>query len=479
MPSVRVSACLIAAVLLVTAFALRVGAQAKPPAQAAAAAPAQPPWPTVDEIRETLKTRLNGHPGLGIVVGLLDVSGKRVIVTAGTAGESATRPLDGKTVFEIGSMTKVFTALLLAEMAQRREVALTDPVSKLVPPSARIPAHGMKVITLADLATHTSGLPRLPTNLDIKDPENPYVDYGAAQMFEFLSTYQLTRDPGEQYEYSNFGAGLLGHVLGLREKTTYEQALIARVLTPLGLRDTRITLTPQQSARLAVAHGPGGAPTPHWDLNALAGAGALRSTADDLLSFLEANLVPTSRRLGTAIAQTHVTRHSATSKDQTIGLGWHIRRTASSEIIWHNGATGGSHVFMGLNQAKGVAVVVLHNGATSIDDIGAHLLDPAMTLANVKAAKPHMPITLPPGVLERYAGEYAMTPTVLLTVTVDAGRLFVQLPKQSRARAYPESETAFFLNVADAQIDFTKDESGAITGLVLHQGGRDAVGKRK
>jgi CubicO group peptidase (beta-lactamase class C family) len=478
MPIVRVSAVLLLAALLPVVLVVHLGAQAKPPAQAPAAA-ATPLWPPSAEIQTILKARLNSHPGLGIVVGLVDASGKRTIVTSGTAGESATRPLDGRTEFEIGSTTKVFTALLLAEMVRRGEVALTDPAAKFAPPTSRIPARGTQQITLADLATHTSGLPRLPTNFQPKDPENPYADFGVTQLYEFLSTYQLPRDIGQQYEYSNLGAGLLGHVLALRAKTTYELALTSRVLTPLGLRDTRITLTPEQSVRLAVGHGPGGAPAASWDLNAMAGAGALRSTTDDMLTFLEANLAPSPRRLGPAIAQTHVTRHSADGKDQSIALGWHIRKTPTSEITWHNGATGGYHVFMGFNKAKAIAVVVLHNGATGIDDIGAHLLDPAMTLANIKAARPHSAITLPAGLMERYAGEYAMAPTVILTVTVDAGRLFIQLPGQQRVQAFPQSETAFFLKVVDAQIDFVKDDAGAVTGLVLHQNGRDAAGKRK
>src|SRR5208283_4407870 len=120
------------------------------------------------------------------------------------------RALDGDTVFEIGSITKVFTALLLADMAQRGEVALTDPVSKYLPKGVKMPGRNGHAIMLQDLATHTSGLPRLPSNMKPKDFMNPYADYTPELLYQFLSSYELPRDPGSKWEYSNLGAGLLG-----------------------------------------------------------------------------------------------------------------------------------------------------------------------------------------------------------------------------------------------------------------------------
>ena len=121
-------------------------------------------------------------------------------------GQSGTgRPLDGNTVFEIGSISKVFTALVLADMVRKGELALEDPVAKYLPDTVKVPARNGRQITLLDLATQSSGLPRMPTNFTPKDPANPYADYTIRQLYDFLSGYQLPRDPGERYEYSNLG----------------------------------------------------------------------------------------------------------------------------------------------------------------------------------------------------------------------------------------------------------------------------------
>ena len=176
--------------------------------------------PSNDEVRAILANRIDvQHQGVGIVVGLIDRHGRR-IVAHGTFDKD-TRPVNGDTLFEIGSATKVFTSLLLAEAVKRGEVALDDPVAKYLPSSVKVPERGGRKITLLDLATHTSGLPRLPLNMNPKDASNPYADYTVQQMYEFLASYTLPRDPGSMYEYSNLGGGLLGHVLALRAWMDY------------------------------------------------------------------------------------------------------------------------------------------------------------------------------------------------------------------------------------------------------------------
>ena len=454
---------------------------AKAPAGVAAAS-----FPPTDELRQLLQARLGDHPGLGIVVGLLDAAGKRTIVTAGSAGEAAKRPLDGDTLFEIGSVTKVITSALLAEMAQRGDVSLEDPVAKYLPAGVRVPTRGDRQITLADLATHTSGLPRLPGNLDPRDPDNPYADYSAKQMYDFLSSYELTRDIGAQYEYSNLGGGLLGHALARRAGASYEAILTTRVLAPLGMRSTGITLSPALQARMAVGHTTLGYPTENWDFPTLAGAGALRSTANDMLTFLAANMAHGTGRLATALQQMQVARHDAGAPqpgrpEMHVGLGWHIRKIADGELIWHNGGTYGFHSIIGFDPKKRTGVVVLHNSGGVIDDIGFHLLDATIPLAAPKPIKPQLrkEVAVAADRLAPYAGRYQLSPLASITVTVDRGIVCIQLTGQSKVRAYPESETAFFLKVVDAQIGFTKDASGAVTGLVLHQNGRDVTGKRE
>lgn len=221
---------------------------------AIAQAKSSPTMPTNDEIRSILVDRIDKqHQSVGIVVGVIDSSGRR-IVSYGNLDSGDKRAVDGNTIFEIGSITKVFTSLLLADMVERKEVALTDPVSKYLPAEVKMPERNGRQITLEDLSTHTSGLPRLPSNMKPKDPANPYADYSVEQMYQFLSGYQLTRDPGSQYEYSNLGGGLLGHVLARRAGTDYGTLVRTRICEPLGMNDTRITLSPEEKARFATGY---------------------------------------------------------------------------------------------------------------------------------------------------------------------------------------------------------------------------------
>ena len=166
-------------------------------------------------------------------------------------------------------------------MVQKNEVKLEDPADRFVPTGVTIPEHDGKKITLADLDTHTSGLPRMPSNFSPKDPANPYADYTAAKLYQFLSSYQLQRDPGAHWAYSNLGMGLLGQLLSQRAATDYEALLKARVLAPLRLDSTTITLTDQERARLAPGHDSSLKPAANWDLGVFDGAGGLRSTAND------------------------------------------------------------------------------------------------------------------------------------------------------------------------------------------------------
>ena len=254
------------------------------------------------EIRNILVDRIDvQHESVGIVVGVVSPEGRR-LVAYGSLDEGDPRPLNGDTVFEIGSITKVFTSLLLADMVQRREVSLDDPVARYLPSTVEMPELKGRSITLVDLATHTSGLPRLPSNMSPKDPNNPYADYSVEQLYQFLSYYPLTRDPGSQYEYSNLGFGLLGHTLARRADMDYEALVRSRICDLLRMENTRVTLAPEMETRLAVGHDAELKPVENWDVPTLAGAGALRSTANDLLTFLAANLGITKSPLAPSMA---------------------------------------------------------------------------------------------------------------------------------------------------------------------------------
>ena len=314
---------------------------------AAAAAQSPSPIPSDEEIRKILVQRIDdAKQSVGIVVGVIEPKGRR-IVSYGALAQGDTGPLDGDTVFEIGSITKVFTSLLLSDMVQREELALNDPIGKYLPSEVRVPERGGRAIALQDLSTHTSGLPRMPTNFSPKDAANPYADYSVEQMYQFLSGYTLTRDIGAQYEYSNLGGGLLGHVLTRRAGMDYESLVRSRITTPLNMTSTRIALSPELQMRLAKGHNERLVPVSNWDLPTLAGAGALRSTANDLLNFLAVPLGYTASPLAPAMARMLSVRRPTGTPGLDVALAWHIFTRNGNDLIWHNGGTGGYRSFIG------------------------------------------------------------------------------------------------------------------------------------
>jgi CubicO group peptidase (beta-lactamase class C family) len=435
--------------------------------------------PSDDAIRKILVERIDTfHQGVGIVVGVIDEHGRR-IVAYGKLNQGDERPLNGDTIFEIGSVTKVFTSLVLADMVQRGEVALSDPVAKFLPANVKVPERGGRVITLVDLSTHRSGLPRMPSNFQPKDPANPYADYTVEQLYQFLSGYPLTRDIGSQFEYSNVGGGLLGLALARRAGTDYEALVRSRITTPLGMESTGITLTPGMKTRLAVGHDPHLKPVPNWDLPALGGAGALRSTANDMLTFLAANLGYVKSPLASAMASMlAVRRPTGIPQFSEIGLAWLISKPSDRELAWHNGGTGGYRSFVGYDAKNRVGIVVLSNTFTGpgVDDIGLHLLDSHAPL--LAAPKEHKQVTVNPKIFDGYVGLYQLAPNFILKITREGDQLFAQATGQGKAEIYPESEREFFYKIVDAQITFQTDANGRAASLTLHQNGANMPAKR-
>jgi CubicO group peptidase (beta-lactamase class C family) len=404
----------------------------------------------------------------GIVVGLIDENGPRVFAW-GSCERKEGAAVDGDTVFEIGSITKVFTALLLQEMVSRGEVSLDDPISRFLPANVKAPTRNSKQITLLDLATHTSGLPRLPDNMSawylLNHADNPYAGYSSTQLYECLLGYKLTRDIGSQYEYSNLGFGLLGHLLALKAGTNYESLILRRICEPLRMTNTCFTLTPERKAHLAPGHSTSGKPVANWDFSCLAGCGAIRSTANDMLKFLAASMGVEHSPVSEQLASMQAPRRDA-GLGQKVGLGWHIN---TDGIVWHNGGTGGYRSYLGFNRQARRGVVVLGNSAADVDGLGLFILGPARqhTVARVDSA-----------IFDKYVGKYKLGSRATFTITRDGEKLFAQLTGQQRFEIFPESETKFFYKVVDAQLTFFKDKAGVVTHLVLHQNGLDQEAKK-
>jgi serine-type D-Ala-D-Ala carboxypeptidase/endopeptidase len=412
--------------------------------------------------------------GTGIVVGISSPQGRRV-VSYGTLRVQDRRKVDGTTVFEIASLTKVFTALVLADMAARKQVTLDAPVGACLPAAVRVPEHGGKPITLVDLATHSSGLPLRPSNLASQTALNKYAGYTVAQLYQGLADFKLTRDPGSAFEYSNWGFGLLGNALGHCAGKSYADLLAERVTKPLNMRDTMFVPSSALRSRLATPYDGKLQPVPNETTGALDAAGGLYSTVDDLLNFIELFLGHGPRPLVAAGATMLEPRRPGDGPDTRMGLGWRVTTARDVTTMWSSGRADGYRAFMGFDPRQRVAVVALTNAATNVgvDDIGWHVLDPSVTLI-----RQHPRIAVSADVLERYVGRYKFDDGVVMTVVREADHLVVQMTGQGPSAIFAGAPREFFPEDIEAQFVFAESGSAPPQSLVLNQDGQSYKAQR-
>jgi CubicO group peptidase (beta-lactamase class C family) len=420
------------------------------------------------------------------VVGVLGPDGQRIV--AGGTGAGA--KFDRSTLFEIGSISKVFTALLLADMVNKGEVSLDDPAAKYLPAGHKLPERNGRKITLRDLSTHRSGLPRMDDIMQpINSPDGPFADYDEKRLLAFLDRHELTRDPGSEWEYSNLGVGLLGYLLARAAHTDYETLLRERITRPLRMNDTMITLPPLYAARLAPGFDAYMRPVKPWGCAILAGCGGIRSSAADMLTFAAAVIDPKS-----SIAPMVKTMLSVRvpSNDPRVdqALGWQILHPAPGrEVLQHSGQTGGYRAMLALEPIRGTAAIALSNSAVepSTVDLVQHILlgRPAAPTPAVPPAPPpptqRTEISLSAEQLEKVVGRYDFGSSIIVAITREGTVLRAQRQGVAHAPAlqiFPEAPLAFFRKAVDAQIQFTTDANGEMTGAELSQGGRLLTGKR-
>jgi CubicO group peptidase (beta-lactamase class C family) len=372
---------------------------------------------------------------------------------------------------------------------------LDDPLEGYLPPSVSVPSRNGRQITLVELATHSPALPREVGSHWPNDLADTYADITPDLLYAFLSSHELRRDPGAEFEYSNVGFMLRSDALTRRAgAASYEALIRPRVLDPLGLSDTRVSLTPSMRGRLVLGHDQSAAVVPSWHLHrTLAGSHALRSTANDLLTWVAANMAAdldsTRSSLSLALRTTHVRRRGG-PPGQDIGLAWNRRALPVGDtIVSKNGSSGGYRAFVAYVPARRTGVVLLANSRIVADDIAVHLLAPEVPLA-----PPELPswvgleaVTLPSAVLDSYVGEYALSPGfhiilrrvrdgLALKPTGDPTGQPMRLT--TAERLFAEWEDEFFLKVVDARISFQRDSAGRVNGLVLRQGGQERVATR-
>ncbi|HPQ39396.1 MAG TPA: serine hydrolase [bacterium] len=547
-----------------------------------------------EPVQAEIQRRLDADKYTGLAIGIVDSDGTHYCFY-GKKQQDPPDPPDADTMYEIGSITKVFTAILLADQCRRTDLTLDDPIRKYLPPGTSVPTRNGKEITLKHLVTHTSGLPRMPDNFKPADPRNPFADYSTEMMLAFLSNCTLERDIGAEVAYSNFGVGLLGYILEQVTGQSYETLVKERITGPLGMTHTGIHLSPEMKKSLAPGYAYGMA-VPNWDIVSLAGAGALRSSVRDMCRFIAANMGLYETDLLPILQQTHQPVKALPIPDMEVGLAWHIRSKDDVRVIWHNGGTGGYRSFAGFLAGGNRGVVVLGNSAESVDDIGFHLLfsgfelketQPAasVTLKKYMAEKPPADaiaafktfwethkealeysehrinllgyrymengemdkalavfqlntemspdsanvwdslgeawknkgqkeksiaaytealkrnpkmasarkmltelgvnpddvipkVTVPAEILKKYVGEYELAPGFTITIRLEGDQLIQQATGQDAYPIFPASETRFYLKVVDAQMAFHTDDTGAVTGMTLYQGGQELPGKK-
>ncbi len=342
---------------------------------------AQPILP--EEVLREAEKRIADEIYPGLVIGIVDQTGSQIIAFGAKShhGES----VDEHTVFEIGSITKTFNGIMLAYLDLADSLKINDPVSKYLPDDVTMPSRDNTEITLGHLADHTSALPRLPDNMLPSNPMDPYADYSDELLYAFLSAHTLRRDIGAEYEYSNFAQGLLGHVLARRMGMSYEDLVLDLIAGPLGMQDTRIALSRRMQENLATGHHEG-SHMPGWHFDAMAGAGAIRSTASDMLYYLAANLGHLESPLFPAMKLSHEQRHNKAGTI-SVGLGWHIIDGAYGAIYSHGGGTGGYRTFAGFVKETGRGVIVMTNTTADADDIALFLLG---GIPEMRTIRPHI-----------------------------------------------------------------------------------------
>jgi D-alanyl-D-alanine-carboxypeptidase/D-alanyl-D-alanine-endopeptidase len=419
-------------------------------------------------LEEKIKQRVEFGETPGIVVGIFE-NGKTNYYAFGVANLETQEPVTSKTLFEIGSITKTFTASMAALLSERKQINFSDPAQKYLPANMILPQYNGKAITIEHLATAHSGLPRMPLNFRPQDTANPYIDYREDDLAYFISKFELSRDPGSEYEYSNLGMGLLGYILTRVTSKPYSKLVEELVTKPLGMNSTFIS--GMRHAKPLASGYADKLPMKAWtwnDESVMAGAGGLVSNAEDMMKYLEAQLNP-SAPMAAAFALTHQPKLKAGT--MKIGYGWHVR---DDQVIWHNGGTGGFRSFAGFDPSKNKAVVVLTNSTSGADDLGFHLLNDQYSLKELKK-----PVVVESQVLREYVGNYEVNAGFAITVTLENEGLCIQATGQPRVNIYPESESRFYLKAVNAQIEFKRNTTTQrVDQLVLYQNGAEIVGKK-
>ncbi len=329
-----------------------------------------------DSIIAIIEREVANKRSKSIIVGIVDINGRQIF-SAGVKDDKNQQKPDGNTVYEIGSIGKLFTALAMAEMSLKNELNYNDPIATFLPKTVKTPTRNGKEISLLNLSTNRSGLPRLQFNLDPKSLDDPWADYTVSQLYEYVSSVELNRDINSKWQYSNIGYGLLGHILSLVAHKDYETLVKQKICAPLKMKNTFVTFSSKQYPNIATGYSEYGKQVNGWSWGnqTLAGSGSLRSTANDLLNFAAANVGLYETDLSKAIELTHINQGKKDGNDGFVTMGWTIMSEDNQQILWKDGGTFGCRSFIGIDKKNKYGIVILSNTDNPVTDIGLHILD--------------------------------------------------------------------------------------------------------
>ena len=421
----------------------------------------------------------------GLSVGYIE--GERFGTVHFGSSTAADKKPNNLTLYELGSVSKVFTSLLLADAVVREEIDLDAAIKVTNPARIRLPSRDGRSITWLDLSTHRSGLPRLPSNLPLTDLADPYAKYDSKKAAAFLKSYELPRQPDAAQEYSNFAASVLGYLVAQKAHKSYQQLLGERIAEPLKMTDCTVALTAEQKKRLATPHDKPGSATSPWTFADLPGAGGVHATMRDMMRFAKAQLNPPEGTLGEAIELAWKQQVKADKTGPAMGLGWMI--SGDGQTRWHNGQTGGSHAALFINREIKCAVVVLCNTAVmkEVDGLAMNLIKKAAG-QDVKAEseKPQPgqgpddanKLAIDATLRGRLEGRYQLAPDFIFDIRDRDGHLMVSVTNQPTLEVFPDSPTRWSCREVPATLEFNLPKSGSAESLVLDQNGVKQTARR-
>jgi len=411
------------------------------------------------DIQKTLQEEAENNGAVGAALCFID-QGEPQFFFYGKKSIKSEEPLLEETVFEIGSITQVFTTLALADKVAKGEMLLKDPIEKYLP-KVKVPEFKGKKISVGHLATHSSGLPKFPTNFNPQNINNPYSDYTLDLLYHFLSLHVLTRAPGTALEYSHIGMGLLGHILSLQSDISYEALLTTLIEKPLGMSHTSISRS-KVAPNLASGHHKAIVVDP-WDNPVLTGATSLLSNIKDMSQFLLANLEKIDSPLNTLLQTCHKKRYR--TGHLITGLGWILLNSPTSELIIQNGSTGGFRSFIGFDHKAQKGVVILSNSREEwTDELGKHLLDPHFPLSSINKE-----LSLDTDYLNKFTGQYELvfpqTPSKQkLQISLSDRHLAILFTGGLSGLLYPKKFSLFGVKgFPEGKVQFSFDSQGYVS----------------